>query len=115
MDRADVTEYIDYPPPEAIYEILRSSLKELMAKGIVAELVKITLYYWPPFETYPFMFNLRMFQPQIPPSSLSELTPVMQLINLENMMQHGLSNSCPLYLRKTVESCLVSLAQLCLQ
>lgn len=39
VDRADITEYIDYPPPRAVYEILKSSLVELMRKGIVAEAV----------------------------------------------------------------------------
>jgi hypothetical protein len=39
VDRADVIQYIDYPPAEAIYEILRSSLVELMKRGIVEELV----------------------------------------------------------------------------
>ncbi|KAI5118553.1 hypothetical protein M0805_002933 [Coniferiporia weirii] len=38
VDRADIAQFIDYPPSEAIYEILRSSLVELMKKGIVAEL-----------------------------------------------------------------------------
>ncbi|KLO12810.1 AAA-domain-containing protein [Schizopora paradoxa] len=35
VDRADITEYIDYPPATAVYEILRSTLTELMKKGIV--------------------------------------------------------------------------------
>lgn len=39
VDRADIAQYIDYPPPEAVYEILRSTLVELMARGIVAETV----------------------------------------------------------------------------
>lgn len=30
-------QYIDYPPAEAVYEILRSSLVELMARGIVEQ------------------------------------------------------------------------------
>ncbi|KAH8113358.1 AAA-domain-containing protein [Phellopilus nigrolimitatus] len=38
VDRADIAQYIDYPPAEAIYEILRSSLIELMKKGIIADL-----------------------------------------------------------------------------
>lgn len=37
MDRADVIQYIDYPPAEAVYAILRSSLVELMTRGIVEQ------------------------------------------------------------------------------
>ncbi|KAH9077437.1 thyroid receptor-interacting protein 13 [Lactarius deliciosus] len=36
VDRADIVQYIDLPPPEAIYVILRSCLIELVAKGVVA-------------------------------------------------------------------------------
>ncbi|KAL5488145.1 hypothetical protein ACEPAI_6253 [Sanghuangporus weigelae] len=35
VDRADVVQYIDFPTAQAIYDILRSSLVELMKKGIV--------------------------------------------------------------------------------
>ncbi|KAI0030229.1 P-loop containing nucleoside triphosphate hydrolase protein [Vararia minispora EC-137] len=37
VDRADIVQYIDLPPREAIYEILRSCLQELMVKGVVGE------------------------------------------------------------------------------
>ncbi|KAI0080759.1 P-loop containing nucleoside triphosphate hydrolase protein [Panus rudis PR-1116 ss-1] len=37
IDRADIVQYVDLPPREAIYEILRSSLSELVKKGIVAD------------------------------------------------------------------------------
>jgi len=36
VDRADIVQYIDLPPPEAIYVILRSCLVELITKGVVA-------------------------------------------------------------------------------
>ncbi|KAH9963174.1 thyroid receptor-interacting protein 13 [Russula dissimulans] len=36
VDRADIVQYIDLPPPEAIYLILRSCLVELITKGVVA-------------------------------------------------------------------------------
>ena len=39
VDRADVVQYIDLPPPEAIYVILRSCLLELITKGVVAPAV----------------------------------------------------------------------------
>ena len=39
MDRADIVQYVDLPPREAIYEILRGCLLELVRKGIVAEVV----------------------------------------------------------------------------
>ena len=41
VDRADIVQYIDLPPREAIYEILRSCLVELTAKGVVAETVRL--------------------------------------------------------------------------
>jgi len=40
VDRADIVQYIDLPPPEAIYVILRSCLVELIAKGVVAPVVR---------------------------------------------------------------------------
>ncbi|PAV20714.1 P-loop containing nucleoside triphosphate hydrolase [Pyrrhoderma noxium] len=43
VDRADIAEYIDYPPAGAIYGILRSSLVELMEKNIVEKLVVPTM------------------------------------------------------------------------
>ncbi|EIM88236.1 thyroid receptor-interacting protein 13 [Stereum hirsutum FP-91666 SS1] len=36
VDRADIVQYIDLPPREAVYEILRSCLLELINKGVVA-------------------------------------------------------------------------------
>jgi len=36
VDRADIVQYIDLPPSEAIYVILRSCLLELMTRGVVA-------------------------------------------------------------------------------
>ncbi|TFK56080.1 P-loop containing nucleoside triphosphate hydrolase protein [Heliocybe sulcata] len=37
VDRADIIQYIDLPPREAIYDILRSCLNELVRKGIVRD------------------------------------------------------------------------------
>ncbi|KAG9317224.1 AAA-domain-containing protein [Chiua virens] len=37
VDRADIIQYVDKPPREAVYEILRSSLCEFILKGIVEE------------------------------------------------------------------------------
>ena len=34
-----MVQYVDLPPREAIYEILGTCLRELVAKGIVAEVV----------------------------------------------------------------------------
>ena len=39
VDRADIVQYIDLPPPEAIYLILRSCLLELITRGVVAPAV----------------------------------------------------------------------------
>ncbi|KAG2370015.1 AAA-domain-containing protein [Suillus spraguei] len=38
VDRADIIQYVDLPPREAIYEILRSSLCEFIKKGILQEI-----------------------------------------------------------------------------
>lgn len=35
VDRADIIQFIDLPTREAIYEILRSCLCEIISKGIV--------------------------------------------------------------------------------
>ena len=39
VDRADIIQYVDLPPREAIYEILRGCLVELIKRGIVAHMV----------------------------------------------------------------------------
>jgi len=46
VDRADIVQYIDLPPPEAIYVILRSCLVELIAKGVVAPAVRWSLAFF---------------------------------------------------------------------
>ncbi|THH33793.1 hypothetical protein EUX98_g401 [Antrodiella citrinella] len=38
VDRADIVQYVDLPPREAIYEILRSCLAELVTKGVVSSM-----------------------------------------------------------------------------
>lgn len=43
VDRADIIQYVDLPPRDAIYEILRSCLFELVKKGIIGEIVCIIL------------------------------------------------------------------------
>ncbi|VDC06927.1 unnamed protein product [Peniophora sp. CBMAI 1063] len=37
VDRADIVQYIDLPPREAIYEILRTCLVELVQKGVISD------------------------------------------------------------------------------
>lgn len=39
VDRADIIQYIDLPSREAIYEILRSSLAEIVTRGLVSSVV----------------------------------------------------------------------------
>jgi len=39
LDRADIVQYIDLPGREAIYDILRTCLCEVMDKGIVNPVV----------------------------------------------------------------------------
>lgn len=41
VDRADIIQYVDLPPREAIYEILRSCVSELVTKGIIADVVSL--------------------------------------------------------------------------
>lgn len=41
VDRADIVQYVDLPPREAIYEILRTCLVELIKKGVVANVVGV--------------------------------------------------------------------------
>ncbi|EAU84587.1 thyroid receptor-interacting protein 13 [Coprinopsis cinerea okayama7 len=38
VDRADIIQYIDLPSREAVYDILRSSVSEIMSKGVIAPL-----------------------------------------------------------------------------
>ncbi|KAH6915152.1 thyroid receptor-interacting protein 13 [Coprinopsis sp. MPI-PUGE-AT-0042] len=38
VDRADIIQYIDLPSREAIYDILRTSVLEIMSKGVIASL-----------------------------------------------------------------------------
>lgn len=40
VDRADIIQYVDLPPREAIYEILRTCLCEMTAKGMVEDVVR---------------------------------------------------------------------------
>ncbi|KAK7695669.1 hypothetical protein QCA50_000305 [Cerrena zonata] len=37
VDRADIVQYIDLPPREAVYEIMRTCLAELITKGVVGD------------------------------------------------------------------------------
>jgi SpoVK/Ycf46/Vps4 family AAA+-type ATPase len=39
VDRADIVQYVDLPSRDAIYEILRTCLCEIVTKGIVAPIV----------------------------------------------------------------------------
>lgn len=41
MDRADIKQYIGSPPPEAIYAILSSCLKELMRVKMISAVVSL--------------------------------------------------------------------------
>ena len=37
VDRADIVEYVDYPPPEAVYMILSGCFEEMARKGLVKQ------------------------------------------------------------------------------
>jgi pachytene checkpoint protein 2 len=39
VDRADIVQFIDLPPREAVYEILRGALCEFIDKGILLKIV----------------------------------------------------------------------------
>ncbi|TRM68305.1 P-loop containing nucleoside triphosphate hydrolase protein [Schizophyllum amplum] len=43
VDRADIVQYIDLPPREAVYDIMRTSLCEMVDKGIVLPIAVPTL------------------------------------------------------------------------
>ncbi|PPQ99785.1 hypothetical protein CVT26_009162 [Gymnopilus dilepis] len=43
LDRADIVQYVDLPSREAIYEILRSALCEIILKGIIMPIIVPTL------------------------------------------------------------------------
>jgi len=47
VDRADIVQFIDLPTREAMYEILRTCLCEVIAKGVVAAVV--SSHYSHPF------------------------------------------------------------------
>ena len=44
VDRADIIQYVDLPPREAIYEILRTCLCEMIEKRVVKHLVRVSLF-----------------------------------------------------------------------
>lgn len=44
VDRADIIQYVDLPPRDAIYEILRSCLSELVAKGVIGQIVGLICF-----------------------------------------------------------------------
>jgi len=60
LDRADIVQYVDLPSREAIYEILRSCLCEIVVRGIVSPVVCAILLFMGIFK---FNFLFRMFQP----------------------------------------------------
>ncbi|KAL1742430.1 P-loop containing nucleoside triphosphate hydrolase protein [Schizophyllum fasciatum] len=44
VDRADIVQYVDLPPREAVYDIMRSSLCEMINKGVIAPIAVPTLH-----------------------------------------------------------------------
>ncbi|GLB33599.1 putative AAA ATPase family protein [Lyophyllum shimeji] len=69
VDRADIVQYVDLPPREAIYEILRTCLCEIIGKGIVASVSVPTLkqaqIYEATSRTTPSTASLPTSDPQI--------------------------------------------------
>ena len=45
VDRADIVQYIDLPSSDAVYEILRTCLCEIILKGIIASIVSAYMYH----------------------------------------------------------------------
>ena len=45
IDRADIIQYVDLPPREAIYEILRTCLTEMITRGVIKYIVRQKLGY----------------------------------------------------------------------
>lgn len=50
VDRADIVQYIDLPPKEAVYQILHSCLLELIKRNLVQPIVRTD---HSPFNPYP--------------------------------------------------------------
>ena len=44
VDRADSVQYIDLPSFNAVYEILRTCMCEIILKGIIASIVRVYMY-----------------------------------------------------------------------
>ncbi|KAH9853738.1 P-loop containing nucleoside triphosphate hydrolase protein [Lenzites betulinus] len=71
VDRADIVQYIDLPPREAIYEILRGCLAELVKKGIVGDVDVPSLPQAQIFERTADFSNLTLDPSRGDPSALS--------------------------------------------
>ncbi|KAI0829475.1 P-loop containing nucleoside triphosphate hydrolase protein [Trametes gibbosa] len=71
VDRADIVQYIDLPPREAIYEILRGCLSELVKKGIVGDIDVPSLPQAQIFERTADFANLSLDPSRGDPSTLS--------------------------------------------
>ncbi|KAL6306645.1 P-loop containing nucleoside triphosphate hydrolase protein [Sparassis latifolia] len=69
VDRADIVQYVDLPPREAIYEILRTCLSELIGKGIVADV------------EVPSLAQAQLYERTADFSDPSSVTPVFRLPN----------------------------------
>ncbi|KAI0650044.1 P-loop containing nucleoside triphosphate hydrolase protein [Trametes meyenii] len=68
VDRADIVQYVDLPPREAIYEILRGCLVELIKKGIVTDVEVPSLPQAQIFERTADFSNLSLDATRVEPS-----------------------------------------------
>jgi len=74
VDRADIVQYVDLPPREAIYEILRTCLAELVGKGIVANVDVPGLAQAQLYERTSSFLQTSSLAAALPPQSLSTQT-----------------------------------------
>ncbi|KAH9894292.1 P-loop containing nucleoside triphosphate hydrolase protein [Cubamyces lactineus] len=98
VDRADIVQYVDLPPREAIYEILRGCLIELVKKGIISDIEVPSLPQAQIFERTAQFSNLSLdptVSEQSPPSASQT----------ERLQSRERSKSIALRLLKLAQKC----------
>ncbi|KAI0663067.1 P-loop containing nucleoside triphosphate hydrolase protein [Cubamyces menziesii] len=98
VDRADIVQYVDLPPREAIYEILRGCLIELVKKGIISDVEVPSLPQAQIFERTAQFSNLSL-DPTVPGQSPPSASQTERLQSRER------SKSIALRLLKLAQKC----------
>ncbi|PIL36790.1 transporter [Ganoderma sinense ZZ0214-1] len=100
VDRADIVQYVDLPPREAIYEILRGCLVELVKKGIVSQV------------DVPGLAQAQLYERTADFSNLS-LTAAQPIIDDTASPSAGTMELDPKERSRLLSICLLQLAQKC--